>query len=169
MNKYITKQIVESVGKNDFKNYDKDWVITYSLKPSEIGKSRKELYKRNYKEMKGTYNTYTTPQVLYLTSPYLNGNRIKSPGEYYTPTNPEHYSPFSKNSYSSYDYFKIDSIIKPYTDENGKHWTKSNMTVQKSVIMNYYTILQEKLKIIQTIHIWTLQANIVLTESMNQY
>lgn len=25
MNKYITKQIVESVGKNDFKNYDKDW------------------------------------------------------------------------------------------------------------------------------------------------
>ena len=32
MNKYITKQIVEGVGKNDFKNYDNDLVITYSLK-----------------------------------------------------------------------------------------------------------------------------------------
>ena len=119
--------------------------------------------------MKETDNTHTASQVLYLTSPYLNCNRIKSPGEYCTPTKPEQYPTFAKNSYSSYDYFKIDSIIKPYTNENGKHWTTSNMTVQKSVIMNYYTILQEKLKIIPTIHIWTLQANIVLTESMNQY
>ncbi len=119
--------------------------------------------------MKETYNTHTASQVLYLTSPYLNGNWIKNPEKYDAPTNPEQYPTFAKNSYSSYDYFKIDSIIKPYTNENGKHWTTSNMTVQKSVIMNYYTILQEKLKIIQTIHIWTLQANIVLTESMNQY
>lgn len=46
-----------------------------------MDKARHELYESNDKEMKGTYNTHTAPQVLYLTRPYLNGNGIKSPGE----------------------------------------------------------------------------------------
>lgn len=87
--------------------------------------------------MKETYNTHTASQVLYLTSPYLNGNWIKNPGKYDAPTNPEQYPTFAKNSYSSYDYFKIDSIIKPYTDENGKHWTTSN----DSAKISYYELL----------------------------
>ena len=86
--------------------------------------------------MKETYNTHTAPQVLHLTSLYLNGNGIESAGKYGAPTNPEQYSTFEKNSYLPYDNFKMETIIKQHMDENRRFRTTSNMTVQKSVIMN---------------------------------
>ena len=70
--------------------------------------------------MNGTYNSYTAPQVLYLTSSYLNGNGLENPKQYDAPTNPEQYSTFAKNSYSINDYVKMGGIVKQYMDENGR-------------------------------------------------
>ena len=99
VNKYIAQEIVENVGKNISENYNNDLVITHSLHPSQMAKASQELYASGDKEMNETYNSYTAPQVLYLTSSYLNGNGLESPKEYGAPTNPEEYSTFAKNSY----------------------------------------------------------------------
>ena len=138
VNKYIAKQIVESVGKNVSESYDNDLVITHSLHPSEMAKASHELYRSNDKEMNGTYNSYTAPQVLYLTSSYLNGNGLKSPSEYGAPTDPEQYSTFAKNSYSVYDYFKMGGIVKQFMDENGR---APNYIEYDGAKIGYYDLL----------------------------
>jgi hypothetical protein len=120
VNKYIAKQIVENIGNNKSKNYDNDLVITHELSPSKMAKASQELYKSGDKQMTGTYNSYTAPQVLYMTSSYLNGNGLVSPKQYGEPTNPEKYSTFPKNSYSINDYIKMGGIVKNYMDENGR-------------------------------------------------
>ena len=120
VNKYIAKKIVEIAGKNVSRNYNNDLVITHSLAPSEMAKASQELYESGDKEMNGTYNSYTAPQLLYMTSSYLNGNGLEAPKEYGEPTNPEQYSTFPKNSYSIYDYMKMGGIVKQFMDENGR-------------------------------------------------
>ncbi|WP_407432611.1 adhesin [Methanobrevibacter sp.] len=120
VNKYIAKKIVNSIGNSNSKYYDNDLVITHKLAPSKMAKASQELIKSNDKEMNGTYNSYTAPQVLYLTSSYLNGNGLESPKEYGAPSNPEQSSIFAKNSYSIYDYMKMGGIVKEFMDKNGR-------------------------------------------------
>ena len=120
VNKYIAKEIVKNVGNISFKNYDNDLVVTHKLDPSKMAKASQELYESGDTNMNGTYNSYTAPQVLYLTSSYLNGNGLENPKQYDAPTNPEQYSTFAKNSYSINDYVKMGGIVKQYMDENGR-------------------------------------------------
>lgn len=120
VNKYIAKQIVENIGNNNSRYYDENLVITHTLSPSEMAKASQELYKSDDKQMTGTYNSYTAPQVLYMTSSYLNGNGLVSPKEYGEPTNPEQYSTFAKNAYSINDYVKMGGIVKNFMDDNGR-------------------------------------------------
>lgn len=144
VNKYIAEQIIQSAGKNTSRYYDNDLVITHSLSPSKMAKASEELYKSTDKEMKGTYNSYTAPQVLYLTSSYLNGNGLVSPKEYGGPTDPEQYSTFAKNSYSIYDYMKMGGIVKDFMDEYGR---APNYIEYDGAKISYYDLVYNFAKI----------------------
>ncbi len=120
VNKYIAEQIVECVGNNNSNSYDNDLVITHKLAPKEMAKASQSLLESDDKQMNGTYNSYSAPQLLYMTSSYLNGNGLQAPSDYGQPTDPEEYSTFAKNSYSIYDYMKMGGIVKEFMDENGR-------------------------------------------------
>ncbi len=120
VHRYIAEKIVENINTNSSKNLDENLIIRHELSPSEMAKASDELVKSDEKEMNGTYNKYTAPQILYLTSSYLNGNGLKEPAKYEEPSNPEQYSLFQKGSYSISDYMKMGGIVKNYMDEHGK-------------------------------------------------
>ena len=144
VNKYIAKEIVEKVGNKHSNYYDNDLVITHKLSPSVMAKSSQELYQSDDKTMNKTYNSYTAPQVLYLTSSYLNGNGLVSPKEYGKPTNPEAYSTFAKDSYSINDYIKMAGIVKVFMDENGR---APNYIEYDGAKISYYDLVNNFAKI----------------------
>lgn len=144
VNKYIAEQIVENIGNNNSKNYNNDLVITHELSPSEMAKASQELYGSDDKQMTGTYNSYTAPQVLYMTSSYLNGNGLSVPKSYGEPTNPEQYSTFAKNAYSINDYVKMGGIVKNFMDENGR---APNYIEYDGAKISYYDLLHNFAKI----------------------
>ena len=59
-----------------------------------MAKASQSLIESGDKEMNGTYNGYTAPQLLYVMSCYLNGNGIEEPGDFEPPENPQKYSIF---------------------------------------------------------------------------
>lgn len=121
VNKYIAQEIVNDINNyNNTKKYDNDLVITHKLDPSNMAHASESLLNSNDSEMNGTYNSYSAPQLLYLTSSYLNGNGLENPGDYKAPDSPLKYSILTKDSYSIYDYIKMGGIVKNYMDENGK-------------------------------------------------
>ncbi len=144
VNKYIAKEIVNSMGNSNSKYYDNDLVVTHKLDPSQMAKASHELYSSDNKEMNSTYNSYTGPQLLYLTSSYLNGNGLESPGEYAGPSNPEQYSVFAKNSYSINDYISMAGIVKQYMDDNGR---APDSIEYEGAKISYYDLLYNFAKI----------------------
>ena len=126
------------------KYYDNDLVITHKLSPSQMAKASHELYSSGDTAMNGTYNGYTGPQLLYLTSSYLNGNGLESPGKYAGPSNPEQYSVFAKNSYSINDYISMAGIVKEYMDDNGK---APDSIEYEGAKISYYDLLYNFAKI----------------------
>ncbi|WP_407378448.1 adhesin [Methanobrevibacter sp.] len=146
VNKYIAEEIVESVSNNNSHNYNNDLVITHKLAPKEMAKASQSLVESDDKQMNGTYNSYTAPQVLYLTSSYLNGNGLQSPANYGPPTDPEQYSTFAKGSYSIYDYMKMGGIVKEFMDDNGR---APNYIEYDGAKIGYYDLLYNFAKITQ--------------------
>lgn len=144
INRYIAKKIVENIDNNESKYYDNDLVVTHKLDPSEMAQASQELYESGDTEMTGTYNSYTAPQVLYMTSSYLNGNGLESPKEYGEPSNPETYSTFAKDSYSISDYVKMGGIVKEFMDENGK---APNYIEYDGAKISYYDLVHNFAKI----------------------
>ena len=144
VNKYIAQQIVENISTNNSKYYDNDLVITHTLSPSEMAKASQELYGSDDKQMTGKYNSYTAPQVLYMTSSYLNGNGLVSPKAYGEPTDPEQYSTFAKNAYTINDYIEMGVIVKNYMDENGR---APNYIEYDGAKISYYDLLYNFAKI----------------------
>ena len=144
INRYIAREVVNAIGNTNSDYYDNDLVITHTLSPSEMAKASQELYASDDNEMRGTYNSYTGPQLLYLTSSYLNGNGLESPGEYGEPTNPEQYSLFARNSYSINDYIEMAGIVKQYMDENGR---APDYIEYEGAKISYYDLLYNFAKI----------------------
>lgn len=121
INYYIAQEIVKKINnKNTNKYYDDSLVATHNIHPSEMANASKELMQSEDTNYNGTYNSYTAPQVLYMSSSYLEGHPLSRPSNYEQPDNPLDTSILAKDSYSIYDYMKIAGIIKSYMDENGK-------------------------------------------------
>ena len=144
VNKYIAEQIIESIGNNNSNSYNNDLVITHKLAPKEMAKASQSLMESNDKTMNGTYNSYSAPQVLYLTSSYLNGNGLQNPSDYGQPTDPEEQSSFTKNSYSIYDYMKMGGIVKEFMDKNGR---APNYIEYEGAKIGYYDLVYNFAKI----------------------
>ena len=149
VNKQIAQEVIDIVNthENDTKVYS-DGLITQNLiSPSKMAKVSQSLVK-NYdtNNIDKKYGNYTAPQLLYLTSSYLNGNGIDLPKNYAEPDNPLGISLFERNSYSIYDYFKMGGIVREYMDENGK---APDSIEYEGAHISYYDLVYNFAKITQ--------------------
>lgn len=148
MNKKIAQEIVDIINthENDTKVVSDGLLKHNIIKPAVMASASKELVKSNDKEMSGKYNNFTAPQVLYLTSSYLNGNGLDVPKSYDEPENPMGISFMTKDKYSIYDYFKMGGIVRNYMDENGR---APDSIEYEGARISYYDLVYNFAKITQ--------------------
>ncbi len=121
INRYIAQEIVNKVyNKNSNNYYDEGLIVTHDMHPSVMAQASKELVNSDDRQYLQTYASYSAPQILYMTSSYLNGNGLSQPDNYEQPDNPYEYSIFARDSYSIYEYMEMGSIVKSFMDENGR-------------------------------------------------
>lgn len=145
INRYIAQEIVNQINKGSSnKYYDESLVVTHSLHPSKMAKASTNLMESGETKFENSYNSYSAPQLLYLTSSYLNGNGLKEPSNYDSPDSPLEYSILTKDSYTIYDYMKMSSITKTYMDENGK---APNYIKYEGAYISYYDLVYNFAKI----------------------
>ncbi|AMD17052.1 adhesin [Methanobrevibacter sp. YE315] len=148
MNKKIAQQIVDiATGTSDFNGtLSDDLLTTNKISPAGMASASKELVNSGDKELKGPYGAYSTPQLLYQTSCYLNGNGIDIPREYGEPEDPQGISILTRDTYSVYDYFKMGGIVKNYMDENGR---APDSIEYEGAHISYYDLVYNFAKITQ--------------------
>ena len=148
INRYIAQQVVNKI-ENPITvpdSYDSSLVVTHSLNPAVMAKASNQLYQSDDSYFNGTYNGYTAPQLLYLTSSYLNGNGLKSPAKYNPPSNPLRHSVLAKDSYSISDYMAMGGIVSKYMDETG---TAPDSISYNGATIGYYDLLYNFARITQ--------------------
>lgn len=121
VNRYIAEEIVNAINNPKQSNtLDSSLIVRHEMDVSKMAKASFELYSSGSVNDGENYNGFTASQLLYLTSSYLNGNGLKTPDSYESPSSPLKYSIFAKDSYSVYQYMEMGGIVKNYMDENGK-------------------------------------------------
>lgn len=134
VNRYIAEEIVKAIeNSNTTKYFDSGLIARHELPVSEMAEGSSELYSSRQVNDE-TYNGFTAPQLLYLTSSYLNGNGLESPDSYKEPSKPLKYSLFVKDSYNIYEYMEMGGIVKNYMDEHGE---APNYINYKGAYINY--------------------------------
>lgn len=148
MNQAIAQQIVDIVNKhgNDTKVLSEELVVTNKLSPQGMANASKMLVESGDNELKGPYGAYSTPQLLYQTSAYLNGDGIDVPKEYDGPENPLGISFLTRDTYSVYDYFNMAGIVKNYMDANGR---APDSIEYEGAHISYYDLVYNFAKITQ--------------------
>ena len=148
MNRELSQQIVDIVNDhgNDSKVLSQELVVTNKLPPIGMANASKMLVESGDSEMKGPYGSYSTPQLLYQTSAYLNGDGIDIPKAYDEPENPMGISFLTRGSYSIYDYFNMAGIVKNYMDVNGK---APDSIEYEGAHISYYDLVYNFAKITQ--------------------
>ncbi len=149
MNKYIAQKIVNMINSYDnstTKELSDKLIVTNKLSPKGMADASKMLVTSGDKEMKGPYGSYSTPQLLYQTSAYLDGDGIDIPKDYGEPENPLGISFLTKDTYSIYDYFKMGGIVKEYMDANGR---APDSIEYEGAHISYYDLTYNFAKIVQ--------------------
>lgn len=148
MNKQIAQEIVNIVNthENDTKILSDQLISRNIIKPAIMANASKELINSNDTEMTGPYGNYTSAQLLYQTSSYLNGNGLDIPKTYDGPENPLGISFLTKDTYSIYDYFKMGGIVREYMDTNGR---APDSIEYEGAHISYYDLLYNFAKITQ--------------------
>lgn len=148
MNREIAQKIVDIVNNpgNESKVLSDNLITTNKLSPKGMADASKLLVNSGDSELKGPYGSYTTPQLLYQTSAYLNGDGIDIPKTYDEPENPLGISFLTKDKYSVYDYFKMAGTVKNYMDENGR---APDSIEYEGAHISYYDLTYNFAKIVQ--------------------
>lgn len=149
MNRDIAEKvvnIVNSYNNNSTKELSDMLIVKNKLPPKGMADASKMLVESGDDEMKGPYGSYSTPQLLYQTSAYLNGDGIDIPKSYDEPDNPLGISFLTKDTYSVYDYFKMGGIVKNYMDANGK---APDSIEYEGAHISYYDLTYNFAKIVQ--------------------
>ena len=149
MNKDIAQKIVNMINSYDnstTKELSDKLIVTNKLSPKGMADASKMLVTSGDKEMKGPYGSYSTPQLLYQTSAYLDGDGIDIPKDYGEPENPLGISFLTKDTYSIYDYFKMGGIVKEYMDANGR---ATDSIEYEGAHISYYDLTYNFAKIVQ--------------------
>lgn len=148
VDKYIAKEIVKSINNYDnstSKTVDNSLLVTHKIPVWQLAKGSSKLYANNFDYDENiTFNRYTAPQMLYLTSSYLNGNGLESPSDFEEPDSPLKFSLFAKDSYEIYDYMKMGGIVRNYMDE---HHQAPDYIEYDGAYISYYDLLHNFAKI----------------------
>ncbi len=146
--KYIAQEIIESINNynsSQSKTVDNSLLVSHKLPVYELSKGSSKLYASMLDNTEDiSFNGYTAPQLLYLTSSYLNGNGLESPDNFEEPSSPLKVSLFAKESYNIYDYMKMGGIVKNYMDE---HHQAPNYIEYDGAYISYYDLLYNFAKI----------------------
>ena len=122
VNEYIANEIINAVyaGTSDDKQLDTDLIVYHKLDPKYLAEDSKKIVDGHGEDMKDLYGSYTTPQLLYMSSSYIAGYGLDVPPYFEAPDNPQKYSSFTKGEYSFNDYYNMADEVVDYMNENGK-------------------------------------------------
>ena len=123
MNRYIAQKIVESANNynNETKILSEQLIVKNNMPVSQMATASKAYLNSNdTSNPDAKYGNFTAPQLLYVTSSYLNGNGIDTPIAYSEPESPMGYSLFTRDTYTVYDYMNMAGIVRNYMDANGR-------------------------------------------------
>ena len=148
MNKQIAQEIVDITKKheNDTKILSDGLITKNVIRPAVMAKASHALINSNNSDMDEKYGNFSAPQLLYLTSSYLNGNGIDTPKAFDEPESPMGISLMTRDSYSIYDYFKMAGMVRTYMDENGR---APDSIDYEGAHISYYDLLYNFAKITQ--------------------
>lgn len=121
VNKYLADAIINASnsGKSNG-TFDSNLVSLHSMDPMYMAQDSQKVVNGYPAKMESSYGSYTTQQILYMTSSYLVGYPLSVPNDYAAPSNPQQYSSFNHNSYSLKEYMDMANIVVDYMDKNGQ-------------------------------------------------
>ncbi len=121
INNYIADQVIEQVYSDGVsRKLDSDLIVRHELNPKYLAEDSKKIVEGYGREMAKSYGSYTTQQLLYMSSSYLVGYSLKVPDSYQPPENPSEYSTFTKGEYTFNEYCEMADIVVDYMNEHGK-------------------------------------------------
>lgn len=138
INKYIAKEIINAINNpTNTKSFDSSLITYHKLDPKIMSTLSTRITNTYGEDMKESYGTYTTQQILYLTTSYIYGYPLETPKNYKPPNNPLKYSIFAKNSYTIHEYMEMAGII---TDYMKQHNQAPDYITYKGAIISYYDL-----------------------------
>ena len=122
VNEYIANEIITAVyaETRPNKQLDSDLIVYHKLDPKYLAEDSKKIVDGHGEDMKDLYGSYTTPQLLYMSSSYIAGYSLDVPKYFEAPDNPQKYSSFTKGEYSFNDYYNMADLVVDYMNEHGK-------------------------------------------------
>ena len=91
VNEYIANEIINEVyaGTNENKQLDTDLIVYHQLDPKYLAEDSKLIVDGHGKDMQESYGSYTTQQLLYMSSSYIAGYSLEVPPSFEAPDNPQ--------------------------------------------------------------------------------
>lgn len=121
INDYIADEVMKQVYSDGvIRKYDSDLINRHQLDPQYLAEDSKKIADSYGSPMGDSYGSYTTQQLLYMSSSYLVGYSLEVPPSFEAPDNPSEYSMFTKNSYTFNEYTEMADIVVDYMKEHGK-------------------------------------------------
>lgn len=122
VNEYIANGIINAVyaGTSENKQLDTGLIVYHKLDPKYLAEDSKKIVDGRWQDMQDAYGSYTTQQLLYMSSSYIAGYSLEVPQDFEAPDNPQKYSSFTKGEYSFNDYYNMADQVVDYMNENGK-------------------------------------------------
>lgn len=140
VNEYIANEIINAVyaETNANKQLDSDLIVRHKLNPKYLAEDSKKIVEGHGEDMKDSYGSYTTPQLLYMSSSYIAGYSLEVPQYFEAPDNPQKYSSFTRWHYSFNDYCNMADLVVDYMNEHGKAPDSINY---KGATIGYYDLV----------------------------
>lgn len=122
VNEYIANEIINAVYSQTDSNrqLDSNLIVNHKMNPKYLAEDSKLIVDGKGSDMKESYGSYTTQQLLYMSSSYIAGYSLEVPPYFEAPDNPQKYSSFNKWRYSFNDYCEMADIVVDYMNEHGK-------------------------------------------------
>lgn len=122
VNEYIANEVITAVYAETSENrqLDTDLIAYHKLDPKYLAEDSRKIVEGHGEDMKDLYGSYTTPQLLYMSSSYIAGYSLDVPQYFEAPDNPQKYSSFTKGKYSFNDYYNMADLVVDYMNEHGK-------------------------------------------------
>lgn len=140
INKYIADSIINQInsGTNSSKTYDRSLVVYHSLAPKYLAEDSQKIVNNYGSTMNDSYGSYSTAQLLYMSSSYLTGYGLEVPGDYKAPNNPAQYSFLTQKSYTFTEYTEMADQVVDYM--NTHHQAPDSINY-KGATISYYDLV----------------------------